>query len=386
MKDSTIAFTDKKIKITVIVLNNFKNDSRVLKENISLQNAGYDVKVVALYEEPLKEHDLVKNVSVHRINLRSRAWSKNKVVQLLKYFEFIYKVVKQYKDSDILHCNDLHTLPIGFIVKKFFNKNVKIVYDAHEYEINDVPNQSKTSIKLKYYLENFLIKYADQVITVSDSIANEYVILYDIPKPSLVLNTPSYKKIEKKNIFRETLDIKQEQTIFLYQGGLSKGRGIEMLLEAFKSLDTSVVIVFMGYGPLEELIIEKSKEYSNIYFHHAVAPDILLDYTSSADFGFLFYENTCLNHYYCSPNKMFEYLMAEIPVIVSNLYEMKRLVESNKIGTVAKENSPDGLKEAIKEALMLDKVELQANIKKLKTIYNWEEQEKVLLNVYERLK
>lgn len=373
-------------KVTSIVLNNFKNDSRVLKENISLQKAGYDVQVVALHEEPLKEYDEVQNIPVHRVKLKSRGWSKHKLVQLLKYCEFIYKVVKQYKNSDIIHCNDLDALPIGVIIKNFFNKNAKIVYDAHEYEINDVPNQSQRSIKIKYYVEKFFIKYADKVMTVSDAIADEYVKLYDIEKPALVLNTPPYKEIQKKNIFRETLDIKEDQTIFLYQGGLSKGRGIEILLEAFKTIDNAnTVIVFMGYGPLENLIKETSKEYKNIYFHKAVSPDVLLDYTSSADFGFLFYENTCLNHYYCSPNKMFEYLMAEIPVIVSNLYEMKRLVEFNKIGTVAKENSPEGLKEAIKEAVKLDKEVLKTNIQKLKTIYNWEEQEKILLDVYKGL-
>ena len=62
--------------VTSIVLNNFQNDSRVLKENISLQNAGYGVKVVALHEEPLKEFDETQNISVHRIKLKSRAWSK----------------------------------------------------------------------------------------------------------------------------------------------------------------------------------------------------------------------------------------------------------------------------------------------------------------------
>lgn len=370
-------------KVTSIVLNNFKNDSRVLKENISLQRAGYDVQVVALHEELLNEFEKVQNIPVHRVKLKSRGWSKHKLIQLLKYFEFIYKVVKQYKKSDIIHCNDLNSLPIGVIIKKFFNRDAKVVYDAHEYEINDVPNQSQRSIKIKYYIEKFFIKYADKVITVSDSIANEYVKLYDIKKPAVVLNTPPYKEIEKKNIFRETLGIKENQTIFLYQGGLSKGRGIEILLEAFKSIDNkNAVIVFMGYGTLENLIQKISKEYKNIYFHKAVSPDVLLDYTSSADFGFLFYENTCLNHYYCSPNKMFEYLMAEIPVIVSNLYEMKRLVEFNKIGTVAKENSPEGLKEAIEEAVKLDKEVLKTNIQKLKTIYNWEEQEKILLDVY----
>jgi len=372
--------------IASIVLNNFKNDSRVLKENISLQHAGYDVKVIALFEKPLKEFDEVQNIPVHRIRLKSREWSKNKVIQLLKYFEFIYRVVKKYKNSDVLHCNDLTALPIGVIIKKFYNKDVKIVYDAHEYEINDVPNQSSISIKIKYMLEKFLIKYADAVISVSDAIANEYVKLYNIKKPALVLNTPLYKDIQKKDIFRETLNISKEQTIFLYQGGLSKGRGIEILLETFKSIDEeNSVIVFMGYGPLQELVENESKKYSSIYFHTAVSPDILLEYTCSADFGILFYENNCLNHYYCSPNKMFEYLMAEVPVIVSNLYEMKRLIEKNNIGIVAKENTPEGLSKAIKKALNLDKKELLGNIQKVKEIYNWEEQEKFLLNVYKAI-
>jgi len=292
--------------------------------------------------------------------------------------------VKECKDSDIIHCNDLYTLPMGVIVKKFYNKNVKIVYDAHEYEteVNGLTGNKKRFRKI---MERSLIRYADKVICVSDAIALEYQRLYKIKKPSLVLNTPEYQKIEKKNFFREKLGISDEQTIFLYQGGLSKGRGIEILLDAFKELDKDTVIVFMGYGPLEELVIEASDKYANIYFHEAVSSKVLLGFTSSADFGILFYENNCLNHYYCSPNKMFEYLMAEIPVIASNLYEMKRLVENNNIGAVAKDNSIEGLKEAMREATKLDKKELQNNINKVKTIYNWEEQEKILLEVYSDL-
>ena len=164
-------------KVTSIVLNNFKNDSRVLKENISLQRAGYDVQVVALHEEPLAEFEEVQNIPVHRVKLKTRGWSKQKLIQLIKYFEFIFRVVKQYKTSDILHCNDLNALPIGVIIKNFFNKDAKIVYDAHEYEINDVPNQSQRSIKIKYYIEKFFIKYDELVINVSDSIANAYVKL-----------------------------------------------------------------------------------------------------------------------------------------------------------------------------------------------------------------
>jgi len=375
------------IKVVSIVLNNFKNDSRVLKTNISLQNAGYNVQIVALFEDGIQEFETVQNIPVHRVKLKSKNWSKNKLVQLIKYFEFLYRTVKKYKNNDIFHCNDLNTLPIGVIVKKFFNKKIKIVYDAHEYEteIGGLTGLRKRMIKK---LERFLIAYVDETITVSNAIADEYVKLYNIVKPALVLNTPLYKELIKKDIFRETLNISQDKTIFLYQGGLSSGRGIEILLEAFKLMDNyenNSVIVFMGYGVLEEVIKQAENNYDNIYFHDAVSPNVLLEYTSSADFGILFYENSCLNHYYCSPNKMFEYIMAEIPVIASNLYEMKRLVENNNIGVVAKQNTPQGLQEAIKQAMKLNKKELQQNIQKVKEIYNWEEQEKVLINVYTEL-
>lgn len=372
-------------KVTSIVLNNFKHDSRVLKESISLQKAGYEVYVVALHEEPLAEFEKVQNVNVHRVKFRIRRWSKYKLLKLIKYFELIYKVVKQYKYSDIIHCNDINTLPIGVLIKKFFNRNVKIVYDAHEYETesNDFKGIQKILVK---FIEKKLIKYADKVITVSNTIANEYVRLYGIEKPAVVLNTPPYKKINKKNIFRETLGIRENQTIFLYQGGFQKERGIEILLEAFKTFDNeNAVIVFMGYGPLENLIKETSKEYKNIYYHPAVSPDILLDYTSSADFGIIFFEDTCLNHRYCLPNKIFEYFMAEIPVIVSNLYEMKRLVEAHNVGEVAVENTPCGFIKAVENISRKDYNLLVENVKKIKQKYNWQEQEKILLNVYKSL-
>lgn len=380
-------------KVVVIVLNNFKNDSRVLKESCSLQKAGYQVQVVALHEKQLKEFEIKDNILVHRVKLISRNWSKNKLIQLIKYLEFIYKTIKLYKDYDVFHCNDLNTLPVGVITKYFFNKNTKIVYDAHEYETetNGLKGFHKIMIKL---VEKKLIKYADKVITVSDAIAKEYVKLYAITKPALVLNTPSFKEVVKKNLFREIFKIKDEQTIFLYQGALSNGRGIEILLEVFKLLDTSdkkvdnkkpPVIIFMGYGSLSNYIIESSKDYQNIFFHKAVSSNILLEYTSSADFGISTIEDTCLSYRYCLPNKIFEYIMAEIPIIVSNLYEMKRLVESNKVGIVTKANNSLGLKKAIEKAEKLDKKKLKMNIKKLKTVYNWENQESVLLGVYEDL-
>ncbi len=372
------------LKVALFVFNSFTNDSRVLKEAISLHKGGYDVAVIAHGDNGLSDEEIISDIKVARVGYLDRKVTKSKFGKLKAYFKYIVEAIKYTKTYNLFHCNDLNTLPIGVIIKKFFNRDAKIVYDAHEYETetNDLRGIQKSLTK---WLEKSLIRYADKVITVNDAIANEYTRLYNIPKPSLVLNTPPYKTIEKTDIFRETFDIGREQIIFIYQGGLDSGRGIEVLLETFKMVDKNKVIVFMGYGPLENTIKEEAKNQKNIYFHQAVTAKVLLDYTSSADFGIIFYENNCLNHYYCLPNKMFEYLMAGLPVIVSNLYEIRKIVENNSIGVVATENTPTGLKQAIETAQELDKNQLINNIIKLKAIYNWEEQEKVLLRIYDYL-
>lgn len=372
------------MEVVLLVHNNFKNDSRVLKEAKSLQKGGYRVQVVALHEDGQPEREFVQSIPVHYIRLKTRGWSKKKLVQLIKYAELIYRTIKYYRQVDILHCNDLQTLPIGVLIKTFFNTNVKIVYDAHEYE-TEVQELHGLEKRLVKWLERKLITNVDAVLTVSNSIADEYVRLYGISKPTLVLNCPPYQRVQKKNIFRDRFGIGKEQTIFLYQGGLLAGRGIEILLEVFRAFTDDKVLVLMGFGPLEKLVKEYASICPTIFFHEVVKSDVLLNYTASADFGILFYENNCLNHYYCSPNKMFEYIMAGIPVIVPNLYEMRRIVTENGVGIVASEYSREGLRTAVKAAMMMDRSDLTAHIDKLKNHYNWEEQEKLLLDTYKKI-
>ena len=78
------------IRVVSIVLNNFQHDSRVLKEAVSLQKAGYAVQVVALHENHLAETEIVQNIQVDRIRLTTKYWHKSKLFRLVKYLEFIH--------------------------------------------------------------------------------------------------------------------------------------------------------------------------------------------------------------------------------------------------------------------------------------------------------
>jgi len=257
-------------KIAMFVFNAFTNDSRVLKEATSLQKHNYDVTVIAHQDIGVKSEELIGDLKVRRFSYLDRNVTKGTLGKLKAYLVYVKESIMYSKDFDILHCHDLNTLPIGFIIKKFFNKNVKIVYDAHEHE-TEIRGLVGNKQKITKIIEKFLIKYADKVITVSNAIAEDYSRIYYIPKPALVLNTPLYQEINKKDIFRKELGINKSQTIFLYQGGFSAGRGIEILLEAFQNMEKEKdnnsfqpCIVFMGYGPLEKLVTDAANKYDDI--------------------------------------------------------------------------------------------------------------------------
>jgi len=375
------------VRVLNIVLNNFTNDSRVVKTCNSLNLHGYDVDILALHGDGLAETEFFHDLKVTRLKLLTKKLPKWKTIQIIKYFEFVLRALVRYRNRyDVVHCNDLNALPIGYLIKKFSKRPVKIVYDCHEYE-TERDGMSNTSKKILKFFEKRLIKQVNQVLCVSNEIANCYVTDYNIVKPKLVLNCPNFSEKPKQNLFREALNIRSDQKIFLYQGGLKSGRGIELLVKAFSQLrNDNNVLVCMGVGPLDKLIKEASEKYKTIFFHPAVKSDALLNFTSSADYGILFYEDTCLNHRYCSPNKMFEYLMSGLPVLTSNLYEMKRLVELECVGIVASENTVEGFKQGLKNSLNKNYAEVQKNVFSARKKFCWEEQEKVLFEAYESIK
>lgn len=371
-----------------ISLTEFRNESRVLKETNSIlnNNIASKVYIASLYADNLDEEKIYKdNLTLNRFKLSSRKFSKNLFIQILKYFEFIYRVTVFYRKKDIkmINIHAIALLPLGILLKYLYK--AKLVYDTHELETET--NGSKgLRRKLAKFMEKNLIKKCDLIFVVSENIADWYAKEYEIQRPVVVKNAPRLIDSKKTNHFRENLSIKDDSIIVLYQGGLSKGRGVDLLLETFKKRDDDkVVIVFMGYGQLEEDIKIASKEKNNIFFHPAVAPEIVLDYTSSADIGISFIENTCLSYYYCLPNKLFEYAMAGLPVIVSNMKEMRELVEKYDMGIIVEDDKVNSMNNAIDKILQSDIKQMKLNARRCAEENSWEKQEIKMINEYKRV-
>lgn len=369
-----------------ISLTDFRNESRVLKETKSLVSSGRVdyVYIAALMEEgSLEREQLDDKREVNRFGLSSRRLPKFLAAQLIKYIEFTFRLLFHYRKSNItiVNCHALASLPIGLLMKIFYG--AKLVYDAHELETerNGLHGVRK---KLSVILERFIIRYVDLTIVVGESIADYYQNMYAIDRPTVVMNSPEKKDISLQNIFRNKLKIFQESKIFLYQGNLSKGRSIEMLCAAFAAIsDNTNVIIFMGYGELEEYVKSQAEKSANIYFHPAVPPDEVLDYTASADVGLCLIEPICKSYFLSLPNKLFEYLMAGLPLIVLNSYEQEKLVSDENLGIVIQDMSIEAIQKAIYS--IASPSYYATNIERVRSIYNWEEQEKVMIAAYDKM-
>jgi glycosyltransferase involved in cell wall biosynthesis len=371
-----------------INMNEFINASRVLKQtNTLIENDVFEqVSIVALGTKGLPEFEQISDrVSLYRINLISRKLPKNLFFQALKYIEFLFRVLFLISkmQSKVVNVHALSLLPIGLISKVFFKSF--LIYDTHELETERNGLHGIRKIISKF-TEKKIIKYVDMTIVVSESIADWYKNEYNIHRPPVVLNAPNHRKLKVNNHFREQLGIRVDQIILLYQGGLVSGRGVDLILDAFKlRTNDDLVVVFMGYGELEKTIKTASEQHDNIYFFPAVRPEVVLEYTASADVGISLIENTCLSYYYCMPNKLFEYAMAGLPILVSDMKDMSELVTRQQMGAVICPPSAIGINKAVDNLLINDLTQMKKNAYRVANENAWSIQEMKMLNAYKEM-
>lgn len=369
-------------KVLVITITQmFETSSRIIKEAKSLIKHGYDVTVCGILYPNQIENEIVSGIPVRRYYLRTKKLPNSFFFQIFKLLEFYKVIKKEQSNADIIDCHCLYSLLVGKWLKKKL-KAKKLILNAHELE-TEMTGLAGLRKKVSKFLEKHLIKKCDNVIVVSASIERWYKETYPKTNITCVYNAPQYLEPEKNNYFREHFNISSDSIIFLYQGAFASGRGIELILEAFSNLSNKYHVVFMGYGPFESNILEGESKYSNIHYHKAVPQADLYKYTSSADYGLSIIESKSLSYEYCMPNKLFEYTMFEVPVIVSNTMDQVHFVSENNIGYILNSFSSESLKELI---LSIDYNNIgifKENMKKIRKKYSWDTQEDKLFEVYD---
>lgn len=277
-----------------------------------------------------------------------------------------------FKKIDLLYSVDLDTLLTSYALNLINNQ--KYVYDSHEY-FTELPElQGRTFVqKVWQWIENMGVPKALACITVNDELAAIFSKKHR-KEFNVVRNTPVY--FDNQVITKEN--------IFIYQGALNKGRGLEQLIEVMKFFP-QYTLEIAGGGPMLEKLKNMVKEFQleNVVFHGMLQPSELKAISSKAKIGFNLLLGESLNYYYSLANKFFDYVMMEIPVITMKFPVYKRLVEKHRVGELIDNLELKDLKQAITK-LLDDKYynELCINCKEAKKEWNWGVDVQVLDEVF----
>lgn len=315
--------------------SSFSHESRILKETKSLADSGLFERIYigAIWADGLAQHEeLDKRREVWRVRLRTLQFP-GKLGKVLRLIEWYLRLLVRFRSEGLtfVNCHSLSTLPLGVLFRIFCA--CRIIYDTHELE-TETQGSRGIRRRLAKFVERVLIGQTEAVIVVSESIGAWYRAAYGLSEVHVVRNIPNarHSPIGGTKHLREGCGLGSSELLFVYQGVIGNGRGIQILLEAFAQLPIDRHIVFLGDGPLVDDVRRRALRHRNIHHLPAVPPHELLGYTAEADVGLVLVENVCLSYYYSLPNKLFEYIMCGVPAIVSDFPEMARLVDETGCG------------------------------------------------------
>ena len=421
----------------MLLANNFTYDSRVKREARSLAACGCEVIVLAMGESDLSEDERPDSFEVQRwaasarsfprlvaavvcwsvrplmrwlLGMRPRAetasrhladkrrWPLPAIVTQLGFNAELARRACML-EPDVVHSHDLDTLFAGVLVKRL--TGAKLVYDSHELYLHRSGATWRTNLIWRW-IESFgtgdglwraRSRVPDEFITVNEEIAAELRRIHRrLPEAVIVKNAIAQPDhlVRSNGRLHAATGLDPSQRLLLYHGGLVQGRGLEALVQAGPLLPKGWSVVLMGGGAQEHALRELAKRTDptceRIHFVPAVPYETLLEWVAGATLGIIAYDNVCMNHWLCSPNKLWEYPGAGVPALVSPFPLLRRVVERNDIGWLLPDPiTPAGIAETVTTISQRDLHRKQQNCQAFIKHDNWSKYEAHLMECYERL-
>lgn len=316
--------------VGMVAFTDLRYDYRIFREARCLADAGHRVTLVSsLFHRgpaPAWEGVVTRGIPVDR----------NRSLRLT-YPDFWRQAAGKLAQAapEVCHAHDLDALlPAARVARQ---RRVPLVYDSHELWTEQSSLLGRPHIRAIWrLLERYLIRSVDRTITVSQPIADELRQRYGLTQVCLVRNLPPYRAPVSSNLLRDALGLPPTRPVVLYQGGFLTDNGLSELILSAPNFG-SAALVLLGDGPeesrLRHLVAARHLE-GLVYFHPRVPFADLHAYTCSADLGLCLIKGTSRSFAYSLPNKLFEYLMAGLPVLASDLPEMRRVVQDSAAGMV----------------------------------------------------
>lgn len=368
--------------IVFALTGDVRHNSRALKQLRALAALGATIDVYTLGSSG-DDGWLEKNIRLHYLSHASgsgpRFFARN---------HRTFRNAVRSASAQVYHASDLYNLPAMYGAAQLHSG--KLVYDARELYPFVASTADRPLVRLFWrMMEGYYIRRADAVFTVSESIADRHVKMYGIPRSTVLYNAPPFHAVPPSTALRNLTGIPKEMVVLLHQGQIQKDRGCMLLADAMRDVDNAV-LVFLGSGPLKpdvQQFVKQTGLGDRIRFLEPVPPDDLLPVTASADVGITLLEDTCLNHRFALPNKLFEYLMAGVPVLSSDLPEIRNVVAGFDVGTVVDPADRSALVKTLQR--MVDDTEARrrwsANAPRVFETFNWESASQRFTQIYQDL-
>jgi len=349
-------------------------DTRIFyKECKSLLKAGYEVHLIVQNDKD----ELIDGIYIHGLPK-----PKDRLERMIKLRKLALKKAIE-TDAEIYHFHDPELIPVGLKLKKL---GKKVIYDVHE----DVPRQILSKPYLNKLIKPIISKFFeiyedyasrkfDAIISATPHIKDRFVKLNS--NITDVNNFPKLNELYSPSRWEERINE------ICYIGGIAKIRGIIELVKALEYVDTTLHLA--GSFESEELkqTVMNLEGWKKIKYYGFVNREQVKEILAKVKIGVVTLHPT-INYLDSLPVKMFEYMSAGIPVIASNFPLWKEIIEKNHCGICVDPLNPLEIAKAIEYLLNNDDIakNFGENGRKLvENKYNWENEEKKLLNLYKQL-
>ena len=369
----------KQKKAIVSVTNDLFTDQRVHKVCLFLESQGFSVILVGRKRKSSVELQ-TRTYSIKRFNLFFDKGAKFYAEYNFRLFWYLI-----FRKVDVLVANDLDTLLANYSVSKF-KPFSRLVYDSHEYftEVPELIHRKKVK-QIWETIEAWIFPKLKTIYTVNSSIAKLYADKYQ-KEIKVVRNiSPSWEPVNLKS--KKELGIPENKNLIILQGaGINIDRGAEEAVQAMKSVENTVLMI-VGDGDvvfqLKTYVIDNQLVDKVLFFDKRPYNE-MMNFTYYADLGLTLDKPTNINYRYSLPNKVFDYIQAETPIIGTNLIEISKILSEYGVGEIIEEFTPENLALLINSIFSSESklVNLKANCSKARKVLNWESEIEILKEIY----
>ena len=354
------------------------------KQNSSSKNNLYSIEnsTVKDFEAKILRNKNIENIKNFKNIIIDIPHNRRMFLRWISFLSSVKSIIYKF-NFRTFWAADLYSLPV---CKNLNSKeNIKIIYDSREiYSGLSTLANSNFRQKILILIEKYFIKKVSLLVT-SGEMDSEYLKnFYNLKIPiSEIKNFPKFKEFVKSNLIREHFNIPNDKMILLYQGVLLDGRGLIPIMKAIQSTD-KYVLVILGEGNFKfelEKNIKQLKIENKVKFAGNIDYDDLHKWTCSADIGLCNIEPISFSYKLALPNKLFEYILAELPVLVTDLPALKEVINSTNCGfVIPSENTATDILNAL-DSIVNSLEKYKTNSKNIKNNFIYESQKEKIIQL-----